>query len=76
MLVLHRRTNDSIRIGEDIKILVVDIRCDKVRLGIEAPPGVSVHRREVFDAMKRASGTVHPGLEFHHEDDSGKARYY
>ena len=40
-------------IGEELSLLVVDIRGDKVRLGIEAPPNVSVHRQEVFEAIQR-----------------------
>ena len=53
MLVLSRKKNESIIINDDIIIVVVDIRGDKVRLGIEAPKKVSVHRREVFDAIQR-----------------------
>lgn len=52
MLVLTREKHESIMIGDDIKIVVVEIRGDKVRLGIEAPREVPVHRREVFDAIK------------------------
>lgn len=54
MLVLSRRMGESIIINEDITIAVVDIRGDKVRLGIEAPKDVPVHRQEVYDAIKRA----------------------
>lgn len=53
MLVLSRKKNESIVIGEGITIVVVEIRGDKVRLGIEAPTDVPVHRREVYDAIKR-----------------------
>ena len=53
MLVLSRKKNESIIIGNDITIVVVEIRGDKVRLGIEAPKEVSVHRREIYDAIKR-----------------------
>lgn len=53
MLVLSRHKNESIRIGDDITIVVVDIRGDKVRLGIEAPKDVPVHRSEVYDAIQR-----------------------
>ena len=53
MLVLSRKKNESIVIGNDIKIVVVEIRGDKVRLGIEAPQSVSVHRREVYEAIQR-----------------------
>ncbi len=53
MLVLSRKKNESIVINDDITIVVVEIRGDKVRLGIEAPKEVPVHRREVFDAIHR-----------------------
>ena len=53
MLVLSRKKNESIIINDDITIVVVEIRGDKVRLGIEAPKEVPVHRREVFDAIRR-----------------------
>ena len=54
MLVLSRKKNESIVINDDIKIVVVEIRGDKVRLGVEAPKEVPVHRREVYDAIKRS----------------------
>ena len=54
MLVLSRKTNESIVINNEITIVVVEIRGDKVRLGVEAPKEVPVHRREVYDAIKRA----------------------
>jgi len=53
MLVLSRKKNESIIINNDITIVVVEIRGDKVRLGVDAPKEVPVHRREVFDAIKR-----------------------
>jgi carbon storage regulator len=53
MLVLSRKKNESIVINDDITIVVVEIRGDKVRLGVEAPTEVPVHRREVFDAIRR-----------------------
>jgi carbon storage regulator len=53
MLVLSRHRDEAIRIGDDITIIVVEIRGDKVRLGIEAPQHVAVHRGEVYDAIKR-----------------------
>lgn len=52
MLVLSRKKNESIIINNDITIVVVEIRGDKVRLGVEAPKEVPVHRREVYDAIK------------------------
>jgi carbon storage regulator len=56
MLVLSRKINETIIINDNIVITVVDIRGDKVRLGIEAPKDVPVHRQEVYDAIKRAEG--------------------
>lgn len=53
MLVLSRKKNESIVINDDITIVVVEIRGDKVRLGVEAPKEVPVHRRETFDAINR-----------------------
>jgi len=57
MLVLSRKKNESIVINDDISIVVVEIRGDKVRLGVEAPKEVPVHRREVYDAIKRSLET-------------------
>ena len=53
MLVLSRKKNESIVINNDIKIVVVEIRGDKVRLGVEAPREVPVHRQEVYEAIQR-----------------------
>ncbi len=53
MLVLSRKKNESIVIRDDISIVVVEIRGDKVRLGITAPKEVPVHRQEVFEAIHR-----------------------
>ncbi len=53
MLVLSRQKDESIVIGDDIKITIVDVRGDKVRLGIEAPREVPVHRIEVYEAIQR-----------------------
>ncbi len=53
MLVLSRKKNESIVIDERIVITVVEIRGDKVRLGIEAPKDVAIHRQEVYDALVR-----------------------
>ena len=58
MLVLSRKKNESIVINDDITIVVVEIRGDKVRLGVEAPKEVPVHRREVFDAIHRSEPVV------------------
>ena len=53
MLVLTRKRDERIMIGDEISLLVVDIRGDRVRLGIEAPSDVSVHRKEVYEAIQR-----------------------
>jgi carbon storage regulator len=53
MLVLSRVRDESIRIGDDIQVTVVDIRGNKVRLGVTAPKSLSVHREEVYRALKR-----------------------
>lgn len=53
MLVLSRQRDESIVIGDNIVVTVVDVRGDKVRLGIEAPREVSVHRREIYEAIQR-----------------------
>ena len=57
MLVLSRKKNESIVIDNNITIVVVEIRGDKVRLGVEAPREVPVHRREVYDAIQRSQQT-------------------
>ncbi|HEU4342551.1 MAG TPA: carbon storage regulator CsrA, partial [Candidatus Binatia bacterium] len=53
MLILSRHRDEKIQIGDDITITVTEIRGDKVRIGIEAPANVPVHRMEVIEAMKR-----------------------
>jgi carbon storage regulator len=53
MLVLSRQRDESIIIGDNVVVTVVDIRGDKVRLGIEAPKEVPVHRQEVYEAIRR-----------------------
>ena len=63
MLVLSRKKNESIVINDDITIVVVEIRGDKVRLGVEAPKEVPVHRREVFDAIHRGEVAAGEGSE-------------
>lgn len=56
MLVLSRHRDESIMIGDDVVITIVDIRGDKVRLGIQAPAEVPVHRQEVYDAIQKERG--------------------
>jgi carbon storage regulator len=52
MLVLSRHRDETIMIGDDVEITVVDIRGDKVRLGINAPTRIAVHRKEVYEAIR------------------------
>lgn len=68
MLVLSRKKNESIVINDDITIVVVEIRGDKVRLGIEAPKEVPVHRNEVYEAIRRSS---QPNGDPTRESDAG-----
>ena len=67
MLVLARRINESIMIGEDVEIVVVDIKGDQIKLGIRAPRNVSVHRTEVFKEIqeqnRQAAASAPPSLE-------------
>ena len=74
MLVLSRKKNESIVINDDITIVVVEIRGDKVRLGVEAPKEVPVHRNEVYEAIRRnqppAVDSAPPSVE---QDTSGAA---
>jgi len=58
MLVLSRKVNQAIIINDNITIVVVEFRGDKVRLGFEAPKDVSIHRREVYEAIKREGGEL------------------
>ncbi len=53
MLVLSRQKDESIMIGDDVEITIVDVRGDKVRLGINAPRNISVHRKEIFLAIQK-----------------------
>ena len=63
MLVLSRKKNESIVINNNITFVVVDIRGDKVRLGVEAPKEIPVHRREVYDAIQNNEQSVKKGTQ-------------
>lgn len=52
MLILSRKKNQSLRIGEDIVLTIVDVQGDQVRIGIEAPRGITILRQELYDAVK------------------------
>ncbi|MDR1025270.1 MAG: carbon storage regulator CsrA [Treponema sp.] len=65
MLILSRKTNEKIMIGDDISVSIIEVRGDQVRLGVEAPRSVKVFRQEVFDAIKaenRAAAESRPRL--------------
>ena len=53
MLVLSRRKNQEIMIGDNIRVMIIEIRGDKVRIGITAPRDVAVHRHEIYEAIRR-----------------------
>jgi carbon storage regulator len=53
MLVLARRLNESIMIGDDIEVVIIDIKGDQVKLGIRAPKRVTVHRKEIYDEIRK-----------------------
>ncbi|GAB5402831.1 MAG: carbon storage regulator CsrA [Aureliella sp.] len=61
MLVLSRKKDQSVFLGGNVEIVVVEIRGDKVRLGIKAPDSITVYRSELLDAVKR-DGTTVPDL--------------
>lgn len=58
MLVLSRQRDETIMIGDEVEITIVDIRGDKVRLGINAPRNIQVHRKEVYEAIKRENAAA------------------
>lgn len=63
MLILTRRISESIIIGDDVKITVLGVKGNQVRLGIDAPKDVSVHREEIYDRIRQEGNhkTVHDG---------------
>ena len=64
MLVLSRRSHESIRIGDTIVVTVLEVRGDHVRIGIDAPHDVEVHRQEVYEAIQSANvSAASPGPE-------------
>jgi carbon storage regulator len=60
LLILTRKRNERIMIGDTIEVVIVDIRGEQVQLGISAPKDVPVHRREVYEAIVRENGRVMP----------------
>lgn len=66
MLILSRKINEKIMIGDEVSVTIIEIRGDQVKIGIEAPKSVKVFRQEVFEAIKnenRAAATSAPNLE-------------
>ena len=53
MLVLSRKKSEVVCIGDNIKVMIVEVRGDRIRLGIDAPREVKVHRKEIYDAIKK-----------------------
>lgn len=74
MLVLSRKRNESILIDDHIKIIVVDVRDDKVRLGIEAPMDMPVHRHEIYEAIQRSAMQAARDAAFQKEQDGDSER--
>jgi carbon storage regulator len=68
MLVLSRKKNESIIINDNITVTVIEIRGDKVRLGIEAPKHVTVHRREVYEAIQNQARALDQGAKVGQSD--------
>ncbi len=73
MLVLTRRLNQSIKIGDDIEITVVEVRGDQVRLGVNAPRDVSVHRKEVYLQIQQENRAASAAPEGESLDSLGDA---
>jgi carbon storage regulator len=58
MLVLARKINESIMIGDEIEIVVIDIKGDQVKLGVKAPKKITVHRKEIYDEIRQENITA------------------
>ncbi|MCL2472965.1 MAG: carbon storage regulator CsrA [Treponema sp.] len=69
MLILSRKINEKIMIGDDISVSIIEIRGDQVRIGVDAPKSIKVFRQEVFDAIRAEnkaaaqSGVILPALD-------------
>ena len=73
MLVLSRQKDESIMIGDDVEITIVDVRGDKVRLGITAPKEIPVHRMEVYEAIQREKNEKNEKNDNSEKQDSEKS---
>ena len=66
MLVLARKVGERLRIGDNIEVVIVEIKGETVRLGLTAPRGVAIYRQEIYDAIQRenmAASTIAPNLQ-------------
>ena len=75
MLILTRRVGETLMIGDEVTVTVLGVKGNQVRIGINAPKDVSVHREEIYERIKREQGGVTPGgnlqpqnQQQHHED--------
>jgi carbon storage regulator len=74
MLILSRKINEKIMIGEDVSVSIIEIRGDQVRVGVDAPKTVKVFRQEVFDAIKAENKAAADSMTALPELDFGAAR--
>jgi carbon storage regulator len=74
MLILSRKINEKIMIGEDVSVSIIEIRGDQVRLGVDAPKSVKVYRQEVFDAIKAENKAAAASTPVFPEFDLGAQR--
>ena len=74
MLVLTRRLNQSIKIGDDIEVTVIEVRGDQVRLGVSAPRDVSVHRKEVYLQIQSEADGTSEAVRRTNADAAGEGR--
>jgi carbon storage regulator len=74
MLILSRKVNEKIIIGDDISVSIIEIRGDQVRLGVDAPKAVKVYRQEVFDAIKAENKAAAESTPVFPEFDFGARR--
>ena len=74
MLILSRKINEKIMIGEDISVSIIEIRGDQVRLGVDAPKTIKVYRQEVFDAIRAENRAAAESTPVFPELDLGVSR--
>jgi carbon storage regulator len=74
MLILSRKVNEKIMIGDDISVSIIEIRGDQIRLGVEAPKTIKVYRQEVFDAIKAENKAAAESTPVFPELDLGATR--